>query len=104
MSPLFRSRKRTALSGVALLLALTGGAVAVGTTTGSSPAAAEEVLPAFDDCDALPSRMAERGLPDVGDYGFGNSGYDAYTFPQAVPGAGPAWPAEDATSGAPAAA
>ena len=76
MSPLHRPRKRTALGGMALLLALTGSAVALGTTVGSSPASAEEGLPAFDDCDALTSRMQELTLPYVGEYGFNGGGDD----------------------------
>ena len=58
MSP-SRPRPRTAVGGVALLLALTGTAVAVTTSLGSSPARADVMLPAFDDCQALTDRLPE---------------------------------------------
>lgn len=74
MSPLHRPRKRTAVGGMALLLALTGSAVALGGTLGSAPARADEILPAFDDCDALAARMRDLTLPYVGEFGFDGGG------------------------------
>jgi hypothetical protein len=88
------------VGGLALLLALTGSAVALTGTVGSSPANADEVLPAFDDCDALTSRMQELALPYVGEYGFhgGDTGGIALDgragppdrFQPPVPGSAPA--------------
>ncbi len=70
MSPLHRPRKRTALGGLVVLLALTASAVAVTNTAGgTTQAQADEVLPAFDDCDALTARMADLALPHVSERG-----------------------------------
>ncbi len=84
MSALSRPRKRTALGGLALLLALTGSAVAVGNTFGSTPAAADELLPAFDDCDALTARMRDLAAPYVGRYSSEDEGREA-TAERALP-------------------
>jgi hypothetical protein len=106
MSPLHRPRKRTALGGMALLLALTGSAVAVGGTMGSAPARADEILPSFDDCDALTARMRDLTLPYVGDYGFNGSSMNTPDTAVDAPAATGPMPAADAaaSAGAPAAA
>ena len=70
MSP---TRPRTAAGGVALLIALTGTAYAVGTTM-SPKASADVMLPAFDDCAALQQRMADLAMPYVTAYGLGQAG------------------------------